>query len=105
MAKYFANSVREDGLLTIARHGIVFTPGSAGTIQEIFQDACQNHYVTAGVVSPMVFFGVRYWTEEKPVFPLLARLAEGRDYAAWLTITDDPDEVVDVLVRYETAHP
>src|SRR5690606_36336748 len=30
VAKYFANSVREDGLLTIARHGIVFTPGSAG---------------------------------------------------------------------------
>jgi predicted Rossmann-fold nucleotide-binding protein len=105
VAKYFANSVREDGLLTIARHGIVFTPGSAGTIQEIFQDACQNHYVTAGVVSPMIFFGVRYWTEDKPVYPLLARLAEGRPYAEWLAITDDPEEVVDLLVRYESAHP
>ena len=105
VAKYFANSVREDGLLTIARHGIVFTPGSAGTIQEIFQDACQNHYVITGMVSPMIFFGVRYWTESKPVYPLLARLAEGRAYAEWLAITDDPAEVVDLLLRFESAHP
>ncbi|NNF05532.1 MAG: hypothetical protein HKN21_02110, partial [Candidatus Eisenbacteria bacterium] len=34
IAKYFANSVREDGLVTIAKGGIVFAPGSAGTIQE-----------------------------------------------------------------------
>ena len=37
IAKYFANSVREDGLLTIAKGGIIFSPGSAGTIQEVFQ--------------------------------------------------------------------
>ena len=35
IAKYFANSVREDGLLTIATAGVIFSPGSAGTIQEI----------------------------------------------------------------------
>jgi hypothetical protein len=29
-AKYFANSVREDGLLTVATGGVVYTPGSAG---------------------------------------------------------------------------
>lgn len=100
LAKYFANSVREDGLLTIATHGIIYTPGSAGTIQEIFQDACQNHYVTVGVVSPMVFFGRRFWTEEKPVYPLLEKLAEGKAYREWLTITDDPEEAVEVIARY-----
>ncbi len=42
IAKYFANSVREDGLLTIAKHGVIFAPGSAGTTQEIFQDATQT---------------------------------------------------------------
>lgn len=57
IAKYFANSVREDGLLAIAKGGVVFSPGSAGTIQEIFQDACQNHYVTTGVVSPRALRG------------------------------------------------
>lgn len=104
VAKYFANSVREDGLLAIAKHGVIFSPGSAGTIQEIFQDACQNHYVTHGVVSPMVFLGKRYWTEEKPVYPLLCHLAEGRDYGKWLSITDDVDEAVAAIERYAHAH-
>ncbi|MCB9651304.1 MAG: hypothetical protein H6730_32620 [Deltaproteobacteria bacterium] len=100
IAKYFANSVREDGLLTIARGGVVFSPGSAGTIQEVFQDACQNHYETPGVASPMIFLGVEYWTRTKPVYPLLVALAEGKPYAQWLRITDDPDEVVEVLEAY-----
>ena len=55
VAKYFSNSIREDGLLAIAEHGIIFSPGSAGTTQEIFQDATQNHYATFGTISPMVF--------------------------------------------------
>jgi predicted Rossmann-fold nucleotide-binding protein len=97
IAKYFANSEREDGLLTIARQGVVFAPGSAGTIQEIFQDAAQNHYETPGYASPMVFLGVRYWCEEKPVFPLLEHLARGRPYAGLLAVTDDPFEVVRFL--------
>jgi len=100
VAKYFANSIREDGLLTIATHGVVFSPGSAGTIQEIFQDACQNHYEKGGRISPMVFLDTRYWTEVKPVYPLLKQLAKGRAYDRWLTITDDPAEVVTFLEAY-----
>ena len=48
IAKYFANSVREDGLLQIANNGVIFAPGNAGTVQEIFQDAAQNYYQTFG---------------------------------------------------------
>ena len=44
IAKYFSNSIREDGLLAVATAGIVFAPGGAGTMQEIFQDAAQNAY-------------------------------------------------------------
>jgi predicted Rossmann-fold nucleotide-binding protein len=98
IAKYFANSVREDGLLHIARGGVVFAPGSAGTIQEIFQDACQNHYVTAGVTSPMIFLGTAYWSWTKPVFPVLAQLAAGRPYASQLHLTDDEHDVVQRLL-------
>ena len=46
IAKYFSNSIREDGLLAVATAGIVFAPGGAGTMQEIFQDAAQNAYRT-----------------------------------------------------------
>jgi predicted Rossmann-fold nucleotide-binding protein len=95
IAKYFANSEREEGLLTIAHQGVIFAPGSAGTIQEIFQDAAQNHYASAPAhASPMVFLGARYWTVEKPVFPLLERLARGHAYGALLVLTDDKDEIV-----------
>jgi len=101
IAKYFSNSLREDGLLAIARHGVIYSPGSAGTIQEIFQDATQNHYGVFGDVSPMVFFGTRYWTEVKPVYPLLCALAEGRQYGEMIAISDDVDEIVDFI----RSHP
>jgi predicted Rossmann-fold nucleotide-binding protein len=101
IAKYFANSVREDGLLTIARGGIVFSPGSAGTIQEIFQDACQNHYNTVGVISPMIFLGREFWTRTRPIYPLLEQLARGQEYARYLRITDSLEEVVQALEAYD----
>ena len=55
IAKYFSNSEREDGLLAIAKAGIVFLAGGPGTMQEVFQDAAQNAYKTFGEPSPMVF--------------------------------------------------
>ncbi|MBN1207691.1 MAG: hypothetical protein JXB05_22695 [Myxococcaceae bacterium] len=101
IAKYFANSVREEGLLTIARGGIIYSPGSAGTIQEIFQDACQNHYNTVGVVSPMIFLGREFWTRTRPIYPLLEQLARGQEYARYLRITDSLEEIVQALEAYD----
>ena len=101
IAKLFQNSIREDGLLTIARQGIVYTQGSAGTLQEVFQDAQQNFYATATeYFSPMVFFGRRYWTSTLPVRPLLDAMFAGaaphvrREYDRLVLVTDDVDEVV-----------
>src|SRR5207237_446994 len=39
IAKYFENSVREEGLLSIASRGVIFAEGSAGTLEEIYQNA------------------------------------------------------------------
>jgi len=100
IAKYFANSVREDGLISLCRGGLVFAPGSAGTIQEVFQDACQNHYGSLGVISPMVFLDRDYWTRQKPVFPLLKGLASGRKYDGLLTVVDTVDEVIAFLENH-----
>lgn len=102
IAKYFANSVREDGLVTIAKAGLIFAPGSAGTIQEIFQDATQNHYATTGVSSPMVFLNTEYWTKEKPIYPIIKQLAQGYDYQQLIAIFDDVDSVVDYI---ESSQP
>ena len=100
IAKYFANSIREDGLLAIATCGVVYAPGSAGTIQEIFMDAAQNHYETFGPASPMVFLDETYWTETKPVYPLMETLAEGEPHGDHLTITNDVDTVVRAIEDY-----
>ena len=71
IAKYFANSVREEGLLAIAKGGVIFAPGSAGTMQEIFQDIAQNHYESFGYASPMVFLNKKYWSYDRPVYPII----------------------------------
>lgn len=92
-AKYFSNAIREDGLLAIASHGVVFAPGSAGTIQEIFQDATQNHYQTMGGCAPMVLLDKIYWTERYPVWPLLQALSSGKDWHNHLFLCDDEAEV------------
>ena len=105
VAKYFANSLREDGLLAIARHGVIYAPGSAGTVQEVFMDACQNHYVTFGQVSPMVFLDVAYWTKRIPVFPLLQQLAGSRPYADYLALRDDVDQVLAFILEHPPLEP
>lgn len=99
-AKYFANSVREDGLLTVATGGIVYTPGSAGTIQEVFQDYTQNHYSSAGPAAPMVFLGKDFWTNDVSAAPLVQQLARGREAEKWIAVTDDVGEAVALLERY-----
>ena len=77
-AKYFENSIREDGLLTVATGGVVFAPGKAGTLQEIFQDAAQNYYARGEErFNPMVFLDVdEYWTVEFNVRTVLERLLD-----------------------------
>ena len=104
IAKYFANSLREDGLLAIARHGVVYAPGSAGTVQEVFMDAAQNHYGTFGAISPMIFLGTDYWMRQKPVYPLLTALAQGRPYADLLALCDDVETVVRFIVEHEPIY-
>ena len=101
IAKFFENSLREDNILTLAFGGTIYAPGSAGTLQEIFQEAVQNHYLSFGFASPMIFLGKRFWTEEIPVYPLVEHLMETGKYKnLLLTLTDDIDEVVTTLQQF-----
>lgn len=94
IAKYFQNALREDSLLHRCDAGIVFLPGAAGTVQEIFQDACENYYADEATLAPMVLLGSRYWTEETPAWPLLTALARDRPMAPKLHLVDSVDEAV-----------
>ena len=101
IAKYFSNAIREDILLAIALHGIIYAPGSSGTIQEIFTDAAQNHYISFGWASPMIFFGRQFWSEDSFVYQLLKQLSKGYKYHDLLEISDEPDEIV----KFIKEHP
>lgn len=102
IAKFFDNSIRENLVLTLPFGGVIYTPGSAGTMQEIFQDAVQNHYLSYGFSSPMIFLGTEFWTEEIPIFPLLQQLMEKGKYKnLCLALTDDSDVVVQKLIDFQ----
>ena len=113
IAKYFENSVREEGLLAVALAGVIFAEGNGGTVQEIFQDACQNYYRTyERRKSPMVLLGREYWNPSPPVlhtpsdrrksaYPLLEKLATERGFNDYVLLTDDLSSVVPFL----KAHP
>jgi predicted Rossmann-fold nucleotide-binding protein len=97
IAKYFKNAIREDVLLHLATAGTVFLPGAAGTVQEVFQEACENYYADASSVAPMVLVGHRQWTETLPVWPLLRTLAAGRLMERMVHLVDDVAEVTPLL--------
>lgn len=102
IAKYFQNSIREDGLLAIARQGILCMEGKAGTIQEIFQDSAQNYYETFGPFSPMVLFGVEYWTKTYPVAAVMQNLFADQ-FAEYVLVTDDVDAAASFIERFSSS--
>lgn len=117
IAKYFQNSIREDGLLALATNGIIYMRGGAGTLQEVFQDTAQNYYKTfptgpgkTGEFSPMVFYG-DFWTKTIRVRPVLKALFGkpakkpdrniGNEFKDWVRFLVDPDAVIAHLASFE----
>jgi predicted Rossmann-fold nucleotide-binding protein len=117
IAKLFYNSLREDGLVTVAGSGIIFGKGNAGTVQEIFQDATQNYYRDPSLApTPMVLLGEEFWNgpvsfdkktraKKKPVYPLLRTLALDKDFLDSILLTDDPDLIVELLKKVADKAP
>ena len=109
IAKFFENSIRENIILTLPFGGIIYTPGSAGTMQEVFQDAVQNHYLSFGFSSPMIFLGTDFWTKKVPLYPFLQQLQDNGQYKNLnMTLTDDFEEITQTLLRFQEqakAHP
>ncbi len=101
VAKYFANSLREDGLLALARGGVVYAEGSAGTWQEVFMDLAQNHYATFDYRSPMLLLGDGL----RDVEVALRRFVETRDthgrIADMIARVEDDEQALAFL----QAHP
>ena len=112
IAKYFSNALREDGLLARCTHGVVVLPGSAGTVQEIFQAATRVFYErmpTRGgsdSLPPLILVGRTHWTRTLPVWPALQTLARstpsGRMVQA-LHLVDTPGQAAAIVTERHTA--
>jgi predicted Rossmann-fold nucleotide-binding protein len=100
IAKYFRNATREAILLQVCDAGIVFLPGVAGTVQEVFQDACENYYAAPESVAPMVLVGRSYWTHTLPAWPLLQTLARGRAMEPHVHLVDTVEEAAELVSRH-----
>lgn len=116
IGKYFFNSLREDGLVSVSTAGIVFGMGEAGTVQEIFQSASLNYYRPGGrAPTPMVFVGSDYWSPAQERRSAVTKLSEMRKPAAPLVeamawqasapfdgvvyVCDGASEVIDAIAR------
>lgn len=98
VAKYFTNALREDTLLHRCRGGIVYLPGQAGTVQEIFQAVTENFYaVEPALVAPLILVGVDYWTHTYPAWPLLQSLGQGRAMGGAIHCVDSVGEALELL--------
>ncbi|GAA1556712.1 LOG family protein [Kribbella hippodromi] len=97
IAKYFSNAQREDVLLGRARGGIIYLPGAAGTVQEVFQAVTPNYYGDAATQIPLVLVDVNHWTVELPVWPLLQSLAADRPMQTSIRLVDTIDEAAGLV--------
>lgn len=105
IAKYFANATREDGLLARSDAGVIFLPGAAGTLQEIFDNATPNYYESRGEPTPMVLVDRSHWTDHLPAWPLLQSLARGRPMESRIALVDTVEEAPRTLNRLLNAAP
>jgi predicted Rossmann-fold nucleotide-binding protein len=104
IAKYFSNSIREDGLLAMARGGVVFARGGAGTRQEIFQDAAQNSYFVGGWRSPMAFLGRSDFGGPLSISELVELTAQ-LDADPWGNMVGSFDTPAEVVTFIKTTSP
>lgn len=101
IAKYFANSIREDGLLAIGTYGVIFAPGKAGTLQEIFQDTAHNSYRSFGYRAPMLFLGKTFYTASPSILDMVKDRAKKDGFDAFVGVCDTAEEAV----KFIRDHP
>ena len=95
IAKYFSNSMREEGLIAIGDHGVVVTSDTPGTVREVFQAAEQDSYWVNDRRSPIVFLG----SQRTETFALLTEIARRDGYADLVRSFEDAAAVVEFIAR------
>jgi predicted Rossmann-fold nucleotide-binding protein len=100
IAKLFQNSVREDGLLSIADAGVAYFEGGFGTLREVFQDLAQNGAADLAHQMAMVFVGTEAYGEPGSPFHLARSRARhaAPPFDDLITLADSPAAVVAAMM-------
>lgn len=105
-AKLFSNCIREDALIMFPYGGLVFMPGSAGTIEEVFLATERNHYLLQEYPSPMIFVERTHWTENAPIYPVVQDMLKSRHFKNLLvSLVDDVDSIIDIINDFHRLYP
>src|SRR6185437_15778000 len=110
IAKLFQNSVREDGLLSIADAGVAYFGGGFGTVREIFQDLAQNASAEPAHQMRMVFVDTAAYGGPGSPFQLArARAARAEPpFDDLIVLADSADAVVSAMTaareRFAAPH-
>lgn len=101
IAKFFSNALREDALLTRSSTAIVVLPGTAGTVQEIFQAVTPMYYVADQRPLPsLILVGRQQWTQDIPVWPAIQAMARGRPMDKATHLVESVEDIVPLLRRH-----
>ncbi|MGV8845643.1 LOG family protein [Tessaracoccus sp.] len=93
IAKFCSNAVREATLLELCRGGLIFLPGAAGTVQELFQAVTGNYYATdPSAITPLVLVGTHQWNHALPAWHLLRSLASGKPMEQSIALVETVEE-------------
>ncbi|HEY6395927.1 MAG TPA: hypothetical protein VIX82_00590 [Solirubrobacteraceae bacterium] len=100
IAKLFQNSVREDGLLSIADAGAAYFEGGFGTLREIFQDLAQNSSAPPVHQMAMVFVDTAAYGQPGSAFHLARARAHGAapPFDDLISLADSADAVVAAMM-------
>ena len=101
IAKYFANATREDGLLARSNAGVIFLPGAAGTVQEIFDNATPNYYESRGEPDPHGPRQPRPLDRDAPHLAAAPVPRGGRAMESRIALVDSVDEAPAALRRLD----
>ena len=108
IAKLFQNSVREDGLLSIADAGVAYFEGGFGTLREVFQDLAQNDAADSAHQMAMVFVDSSVYGEPGSPFHLARSRARqaAPPFDDLITLADSSDAVVAAITAArDRFHP
>lgn len=64
LTTYFSESLREEAILLSSTGAVIFTPGGAGTDEEVFESIKYNTYRSLYRERPLILFNSDHWREK-----------------------------------------